>query len=353
MPIGISFFTFQALSYSIDVYRNKIRVSDSLLDFACFVSFFPQLIAGPIVRGQEFLPQIPNHHPLRKENTIKGVELILIGYFKKCIIADNISPISDGIFNYSGMSSTGGLLIWFGVFCFSVQIYCDFSGYSDIARGLGRIAGFHIPVNFRWPYLSQSIQEFWRRWHITLSYWIRDYVYISLGGSRGTVARYLINVIITWLLCGLWHGAASNFVLWGGYHGLLVGGAHLMRNTIFGKFWQILPKLFQMSFVFVLILIGWALFRSPNLLAAKVVLVKMFLPTHNYFTGWQYVLMPLVMLLISGLFHMLCYKYNYDIDTNSLLIKIPWYLRPVVVALVIFVIVIFAGEQEAFIYFAF
>lgn len=219
LPIGISFFTFQSLSYTIDVYRRKIKPLSSLLDYAFYVSFFPQLVAGPIVRATDFMPQI--HRPVRitSEMFEKGIFLIVSGLFKKAVISDYISiNFVDRIFDtpqlYSGFENL------LGAYGYTLQIYCDFSGYSDMAIGLALLLGFYFPTNFNAPFLSTSVSDFWRRWHISLSTWIRDYIYISLGGNRKGKRHTYVNLVITMLLAGLWHGASLNFILWGGLHGI-------------------------------------------------------------------------------------------------------------------------------------
>lgn len=219
LPVGISFFTFQSLSYTIDVYRGQLRPLNRLLDYAFYVSFFPQLVAGPIVRARDFVPQI--RRPLRVTDEMfgRGVFLIVAGLFKKAVISDYISVnfverIFDNPALYSGVENL------LGVYGYTLQIYCDFSGYSDMAIGLALLLGFHFPMNFNSPYKSDSITDFWRRWHISLSSWLRDYLYISLGGNRKGKARMYLNLILTMLLGGLWHGASYNFILWGGLHGV-------------------------------------------------------------------------------------------------------------------------------------
>ena len=221
LPLGISFFVFESLSYTIDVYRRRLKPAESLADYALFICFFPHLIAGPIVRGRDFLPQIARHLPFQRANTIAGAELVAFGIFKKSVIADNLAPHVDLAFADPG--SLSGIGAWIAVIFFAIQIYCDFSGYTDIARGLARILGFELGRNFNWPYLSQSISDFWRRWHLSLSTWLRDSLYIPLGGNRHGVPRMLWALLITWFLGGLWHGAAWHFALWGLYHGLIVG----------------------------------------------------------------------------------------------------------------------------------
>lgn len=219
LPVGISFFTFQSLSYTIDVYRKDIQPLDSLLDYAFYVSFFPQLVAGPIVRARDFIPQIRKPLFVSQEMFGRGIFLIVSGLFKKTVISDYISinfveRIFDNPTLYSGVENL------MGVYGYALQIYCDFSGYSDMAIGIALLLGFHFNLNFNSPYKSASITEFWKRWHISLSSWLRDYLYISLGGNRKGKIRQYINLIITMFLGGLWHGASWNFVLWGTFHGV-------------------------------------------------------------------------------------------------------------------------------------
>ena len=239
LPAGISFYTFQSLSYTIDVYRGRIKPLHSLLDYAFYVSFFPQLVAGPIVRAIDFIPQI--RQPLRITNGMfaRAVFLIATGLLKKVVVSDYISVnFVDRVFDnptlYSGMEN---LLAMYG---YTLQIYCDFSGYSDMAIGLALLLGFHFPDNFNAPFLSANISDFWKRWHMSLSSWIRDYVYIPLGGNRKGSARTYLNLILTMLLCGLWHGASMNFVVWGGMHGLAIAIHKWWRQhvTRHGKDWQ-------------------------------------------------------------------------------------------------------------------
>lgn len=220
LPVGISFYTFQTLSYTIDIYRGHLRAHRNLIDFAVFVSFFPQLVAGPIVRARDFLPQIARPRVWHWERVYEGCYLILWGLFKKVVIADNVAVVADRLF--SGDTPTNGAAVLVAAYAFAVQIYCDFSGYSDIARGTARILGFDIALNFDLPYFSASPSEFWRRWHISLSSWLRDYLYVPLGGNKRGPRRTLINLMLTMLLGGLWHGAAWTFVIWGLYQGLLL-----------------------------------------------------------------------------------------------------------------------------------
>ena len=228
LPVGISFFTFQTMSYTIDLYRGKIPLCRSFPKFMLFVAFFPQLVAGPIVRASDFLPQLEKHIKLSWPNLIVGSQLFLGGAIQKVLVADNLSVFVDEVFLDPALFSASTL--WLALVGYSIQIFCDFSGYSLMAIGVARILGFKLPENFRMPYVSRSITEFWRRWHISLSFWLRDYLYISLGGNRRGEFHTRINLMLTMLLGGLWHGASWNFVLWGGMHGAgLIGHKYWAR----------------------------------------------------------------------------------------------------------------------------
>ena len=272
LPVGISFYTFQTMSYTIDVYRGRLQPARSLLDFALFVAFFPQLVAGPIERAVNLLPQIQTPRKIDLAQIYAGLYLVLWGYFKKMVIADNMARIADPIFNNYTQYTGADLLL--GVLAFAFQIYGDFSGYTDIARGVARLLGFELMLNFRLPYFALSPADFWRRWHVSLSSWLRDYLYIPLGGNRGGSLQTYRNLMITMLLGGLWHGAAWNFVVWGAYHGLI-----LVLYRIFAEraeespagqpAWRLLlfapVTLGRMGLMFALTLLGWLIFRSSSL----------------------------------------------------------------------------------------
>lgn len=271
LPIGISFYTFQILSYVIDLYRKKIKVQKNYFSLALYVSLFPQLIAGPIVRYETIEDEIDN----RKESiddVICGVKRFIIGLAKKVLIANQMALIADSIYN--NLSPTyGTAIVWLGTFAYTLQIYFDFSGYSDMAIGLGKIFGFHFLENFDYPYISKSITEFWRRWHISLSSWFRDYVYIPLGGNRVNKAKWIRNVLIVWGLTGLWHGASWNFILWGLFYGLLL----LFEKTIFGNFFKKTPHVIQWLYTMFIVMIGWTLFRANNFNDIMFLIKNMFI----------------------------------------------------------------------------
>jgi len=262
LPVGISFYTFQSMSYTIDVYRRELTATRNLVNFLAFVSFFPQLVAGPIQRARHLLPQIEQTRVITRPMLEEGAWLILWGMFKKVVLADNFAPLAEMAFDNSNFTAATVIL---GTLAFGLQIYCDFSGYSDIARGTARVLGFDILQNFNLPYSAANLREFWQRWHISLSTWLRDYLYIPLGGNRLGKARTYLNLGITMLLGGLWHGAAWNFVLWGLWHG---AGLAVQRSPIFNSQFPILNSqcrrilgwLATMTFIFY----GWLLFRAKS-----------------------------------------------------------------------------------------
>src|SRR3954471_12695215 len=218
IPVGVSFYTFHSMSYTIDVYRRKMEPVLNLLDVACFIGFFPQMVAGPIVRAFGFLPQLRTLRKFDNVDVRGALVLFLIGFIKKACIADGVAPISDRYFDHPGYYD--GVSAWIGVLFYAIQIYCDFSGYTDMAIATARLLGYELTVNFNFPYLAKTIADFWHRWHISLSSWLRDYLYIPLGGNRGTRLQIYRNIMVTMLLGGLWHGGAWTFVIWGGLHGL-------------------------------------------------------------------------------------------------------------------------------------
>ncbi len=272
LPLGISFHTFQSMSYVIDVYRKKQPAIRNYIDYALFVSFFPQLVAGPIVRAGEFFADYFNWKAPTAKEWQRGCAMILTGYIKKLVCADQFSLAADHYF--ANPSAIPGFIpAWTGAIAFGLQIFFDFSGYTDIAIGVALLFGFHFPENFRRPYLAASVTEFWRRWHMTLSAWLRDYVYISLGGNRKGPWRTRVNLILTMLLGGLWHGASWNFVIWGGYHGLLLS----IERVIWGRRERTgLARIPLAVVTFLLVTIGWVFFRAKTLTAAIFVVGQMF-----------------------------------------------------------------------------
>lgn len=271
LPVGISFYTFQTLSYSIDVYRRTLDPVDNPLDFALFVSFFPQLVAGPIVRASEFLPQldVPKSFSLR----VDAILLILRGLVKKVLIADGIAQYVDAIL--SQPSTWPSIAIWLAMIGFYIQIYCDFSGYSDMAIGFARLLGFELPLNFDRPYFSVEPSEFWRRWHISLSGWLRDYLYIPLGGNRGSSLITYRNLFLTMVIGGFWHGAGWNFILWGAMHGVALM-VHRGLSSVTDSAPRT-PRIFRMLAFQFFIVLTWVPFRLPSFADAMVVFEKMLL----------------------------------------------------------------------------
>lgn len=268
LPIGISFYTFESMSYTIDIFRGQAPVQKSFLKFGTYISLFPHLVAGPIVRYKDLALQIESRQeslPLFAE----GCERFVIGLFKKVLIANNVAMLAERV-QFSGSPSV--LSAWLGILSFTFQIYFDFSGYSDMAIGLGRMFGFIIPENFNYPYISLSISEFWRRWHITLGTWFREYLYIPLGGNRGGRLKTVRNLAIVWALTGLWHGASWNFVIWGSYFGLLIICERLFLQRLLDR----LPKLIQWFYSFIAVVVGWVFFSYTNIPAAIKVLTAMF-----------------------------------------------------------------------------
>jgi D-alanyl-lipoteichoic acid acyltransferase DltB (MBOAT superfamily) len=276
LPVGISFYTFQSLSYTVDVYRGELKASRNPIDFALFVAFFPQLVAGPIERATHFLPQVQNPRTINYESWREGSWLILLGYYKKVVLADNMAPIAMRLFNNPG--DVHGLEVLIGIYAFAFQIYGDFSGYSDIARGTAKLMGFDLMHNFRMPYFAVNPSDFWRRWHISLSTWLRDYLYISLGGNRlGSWLTYR-NLMFTMVLGGLWHGAAYNFVAWGIFHGAILC---IHRWLTEGKERRAAASFvtpMKMVLFFQVTCVGWLLFGVKELRDAPLLLRNMLRP---------------------------------------------------------------------------
>ena len=258
LPIGISFFTFHALSYVMDIYRRKSTAARNPADTALYIFFFPQLIAGLILRWSGIAPQLVKR-TVTREGFAGGIRRFAGGLAKKVIIANAVALPADQIFGLANGELTPALA-WFGTACYMVQIYFDFSGYSDMAVGLGKMFGFHFLENFDHPYIAQSVKEFWRRWHISLSSWFRDYLYIPLGGNRCSEPRNHLNLVIVFFLCGLWHGASWTFVVWGLYHGIFL----VLERTRFGTWVERMPRIFRHGYALMAVMIGWVLFRATS-----------------------------------------------------------------------------------------
>ncbi|RDC65404.1 MBOAT family O-acyltransferase [Adhaeribacter pallidiroseus] len=272
LPIGISFYTFQSISYTVEVYYGRQKAVQNFFRFSLFVSYFPQLVAGPINRPQVLLPQLSNMKPLASENIIVGLRLMLWGLFKKVAIADRLAYFVNIVYN--DPDSYHGLSVVIATIFFAFQIYCDFSGYSDMAIGVAKTMGVDLVKNFRTPYFSKSIKEFWSRWHISLSTWFRDYVYIPLGGNRVSTSRWALNLFITFMVSGVWHGASWNFVIWGAIHGLLNALEALNSKTHFIRF--SLPPLLANIWTFTIVCFAWIFFRANNLHDSFLLINNMF-----------------------------------------------------------------------------
>jgi D-alanyl-lipoteichoic acid acyltransferase DltB (MBOAT superfamily) len=266
LPVGISFYTFQSLSYTIDIYRKIIKPTNKFFDFALFVAYFPQLQAGPIERARHLIPQLANPRRLNLDQSLRGLYLIALGYFKKVGIADGVTPVVDQVFGSTGRITWIDIIV--GTALFAVQIYCDFSGYTDIARGISKLLGIDLMVNFNQPYFATNPQDFWRRWHISLSTWLRDYLYVPLGGNHGNLLFICRNLMFTMLLGGLWHGAAWNFLLWGFYQGSILCVYRVWREyrPHESKIWSHpIARLALIAIFFVIVCYGWLLFRAQSL----------------------------------------------------------------------------------------
>jgi len=297
LPLGISFHTFQSMSYVVDVYRGEQQAVHNPIDYALFICFFPQLVAGPIVRARNFFNDLWHWQPPSSADVSRGILLMALGLTKKMAFADQFAKVANDYFkNVSG--NPGGLTAWSGVVAFGMQIYFDFSGYTDMAIGMAKLLGFHFPVNFRRPYLAASITDFWRRWHISLSTWLRDYLYIPLGGNREGRWMTYRNLMLTMLLGGLWHGASWNFVIWGGYHGALLSLERVFRgNRPVREDWNWLYPLKAIA-TFALVMIGWVFFRAADLPQSLQILRQMFRGHgHLLLAAWHIELITVALVL--------------------------------------------------------
>lgn len=362
LPVGISFYTFQALSYTIDVYRRDTNATKDFIAFTSFISFFPQLVAGPIERSTNLLPQFLKPRRFDYTNAVIGMRQILWGFFKKLIIADNCAQLANSIFdNYQDCNAS---LLLLGAIFFTFQIYGDFSGYSDIAIGTARLFGINLMKNFNLPYFSRDIAEFWRRWHISLNKWFIDYVYIPLGGSRGTKAMVIRNILIVFFLSGLWHGANWTFVIWGLYNGIIIALLTLLnlnhkRSAIISekRFFPPLKEFGQIFITFVLVVIGWIFFRAEdltqavdyiaNLCDSSIVSIPNFRDLGLSFIKLTYTLFFIVLLQLIDWIQR---KQDFGLEISNVKYRpIRWSIY------IIFLLTfsVFAGGQEAFIYFQF
>jgi alginate O-acetyltransferase complex protein AlgI len=270
LPLGISFFTFHKISYKVDVYRGQAEAKKSPIDLALYILLFPQLIAGPIVRFNEIAGELV-HRTTTRKNFADGVGRFVVGLAKKMIIANTVAVCADEVFSIASSQLTAGVA-WLGIVCYAIQIYFDFSGYSDMAIGLALMFGFHFPENFDHPYVSASITEFWRRWHMSLSRWFRDYLYIPMGGNQGSPARTYFNLVTVFFLCGLWHGASKKFVVWGMFHGVLL----VIERVRVGQVLAVFPAPVRHAYTLLMVLVGWVFFRADTLSYALTYLATMF-----------------------------------------------------------------------------
>ncbi|MAY22232.1 MAG: membrane-bound O-acyltransferase family protein [Flavobacteriaceae bacterium] len=354
LPVGISFYTFQTLSYTIDVYRGKLEPTTSFVQFATFVCFFPQLVAGPIERAKHLLPQFERVRKLDKEQAVLGINQILWGLFKKVVIADNCAQYVNDIFSYHETYTSGTLML--GAIYFAFQIYCDFSGYSDIAIGTARLFGVDLMANFKYPYFSRDVAEFWRRWHISLSTWFRDYVYIPLGGNEGGFLRKTRNVMVVFIVSGFWHGANWTFIAWGGLNGLLFLPLFIFnRNRKYldiaaeNKKYPSAKELWAIFSTFCLITFGWIFFRANSISIAFSYLEGIshfdFAIERLHINRIAIELIPLVFLFV--LYEWRHRKKEFPLYSTSIL----WVKAPIVILLIL----LFGSFSEIteFIYFQF
>ena len=353
LPVGISFYTFQTLSYTIDVYKRKLEPTKDFIAFSAYVSFFPLLVAGPIERATHLLPQFFAKRSFDYEKAVDGMRQILWGLFKKIVIADNCAVYVNYVFNNHHDSS--GSTLWLGAIFFAFQIYGDFSGYSDIAIGTARLFGINAIRNFNFPYFSRDIAEFWRRWHISLTTWFRDYVYIPLGGSRVSKQKVIRNTFIIFLISGFWHGANWTFIVWGAFHAvlflplILLGKNRKNTDTVAeGKLLPNVKEIFQMGITFLLVVVGWVFFRAESIGQAFEYLAGMVqanLFTMPYSPGKTKLIFMIIMLLVEWLQR----HKQHGLEIAS----INKWIRRLIYVSIIMSIVFFMGKNEQFIYFQF
>ena len=357
LPVGISFYTFQTVSYVVDVYRGKVPAEKNIAYYATFVSFFPQLVAGPIERTENLLPQIKAVHKFNSEKALAGLKLMLIGYFKKLVIADNIALYVDTV--YGDPSKFQGIDVLLVILLFSFQIYGDFSGYSDIAVGTAKLLDIDLMTNFKSPYYSSSIREFWSRWHISLSTWFRDYLYIPLGGNRRGKFRQVLNTMITFTVSGLWHGANFTFLVWGALHGLLDSIELLLRKPLEKARKNGIFRVFATIFVFLIVSFLWVVFRANSLPEAWLLMKNAFAgigSIGNYFTSLSVIapaslLMMAIYLAILAVYDFLCYREAKIVVSREKYKVLRWAFFLIVALLIIFASP--KGTPAEFVYFQF
>lgn len=350
LPIGISFFTFQALSYTLDVYNGKMQARKSFVDVALYVSFFPTILSGPIERGRNLIPQIEEYTPLRLSECIEGGKQFLWGLFKKIVIADRLAAYINIVYGGSPEDFSSMTLLMAAVL-YSFQIYTDFSGYSDMAIGIGRVLGFRLMTNFKFPYFATSIKEFWKRWHISLTSWFTEYVYIPMGGNRVSEVRWLINISAVFLLSGLWHGANWTFILWGALHTVYYLVEHYYRKwkpvfLLMEKPWlRRLSNLVSVVLVFVLVTIAWVFFRVEDFSKACAIVSRFTDLSGGLYWGMSAFTTMLALFLLFLFFCMEWLLYRQ--------IKLPWVLNAMAYAVVLAMTVLFSVTSGGFVYFQF
>jgi alginate O-acetyltransferase complex protein AlgI len=342
LPVGLSFYTFQSMAYSVDVYRGRVQATRNPLTFALFVSFFPQLVAGPIERSERLMPQLEGPRKRTRRQFAQGAHLILWGLFKKVFVADNLAVLVQSV--YDSPDQTSGFMVLVAGYAFTWQIYCDFSGYTDIARGIAKWLGIELMVNFRLPFFAASPREVWHRWHISLSEWLRDYLYIGLGGNRKGSVRAGVNMLVTMVLGGLWHGANWTFLVWGAYHGVALAIQRVLPRVK-------VPRVLGIVLTFHFTMLGFMIFRADSmaqLVDLWTVMVTNFTPV----VADRYPLTQLLILIAFPLLvEFLQYRNDSDID---LFMRWPrWIQAPLVVGMVLAIVVLGATYGQAFIYFQF
>ncbi len=353
LPIGISFYTFETVSYALDIYFGKSKASSSLLDYALYLAFFPHLVAGPILRADDFIKQCKHKQPFVFINLCWGLSLTILGLFEKVVIADGIlAPIVESLYSAPGIPNFASA--WGGTLAFTGQVFCDFAGYSTCAIGVALCLGFILPRNFHFPYAAIGFSDFWRRWHISLSTWLRDYLYIPLGGNRKGSVRTQINLMMTMLLGGLWHGAAWTFVVWGGLHGLYLIGERLLTKSLgYYSIWKLpLVRFLLAILTFILICFTWVFFRSSSFEQATNILAAMLtVPTKSatLLLDRKDVLIATGMTVVILGIHWILK----DRTLEDIVAKLPWWIVSVGLAGMLYAIATLPGEDRSFIYFQF
>lgn len=347
LPVGISFYTFQSMSYTIDVYRGKLEPTKNILHFFSYLAMFPQLVAGPIVRAKDFLRQLKVDRKVSSIEFWNGIKLIIIGYFQKTVLADNLGVLVDNAF--AGIDNGIGIYWWIVMSCFAFQIYFDFNGYSQIARGLAKLMGYHFKMNFNHPYIALSLKDFWTRWHISLSTWFRDYVYIPLGGSKKGEIRSHANMWVTMTLSGLWHGAQINFILWGLYHAVALS-IERIANKYLSPIFKFNLSILKWALTLLAVLVGWVFFRASSINQITFIVVEMFTPNMDldFLNNYKD---PMLFLVVAVFVESLFVLSKKSRIVNSLL------MTPVVETLtyatLICAILFLRGPEKEFIYFQF